>query len=259
MSRYYDVLRRADSERQQKIFAVGPWIEAKAPEVDDHGALDTRIVATRNPTDDLPSTGRDELVGIVQRLFLLPSSKIRVVVMAPADNEPNAGLITCCAAQLLSRLVTQRVCLVDTDFHGRSLYNYFGVATTGPNEVVKAETAIDDCLLRLGHNLWLLTLEQPNGSSARGFSPDKMTAVGQWLREQFTFVLIHSAPLTTCRSALPFAHAADGVVLVIEADRTRRDVAQEAKQTLQSAQIRVLGAVLNNRSFPIPQMIYSRL
>jgi len=47
--------------------------------------------------------------------------------------------------------------------------------------------------------------------------------------------------------------------LVVEANLTRREVARKAKESLESANVRLLGAVLNNRTFPIPETIYRNI
>jgi Mrp family chromosome partitioning ATPase len=52
---------------------------------------------------------------------------------------------------------------------------------------------------------------------------------------------------------------AGGTVLVIDADRTRRIAARKAKEFLDTADIKLLGTVLYNRSFSIPKMLYDRL
>jgi len=51
----------------------------------------------------------------------------------------------------------------------------------------------------------------------------------------------------------------DGVVLVLEANSTRREVALRVTESLKAMNIPVLGAVLNNRTFPIPAAVYKRL
>jgi Mrp family chromosome partitioning ATPase len=48
-------------------------------------------------------------------------------------------------------------------------------------------------------------------------------------------------------------------VLVLEANSTRRVAARKAKQALEASSVRVLGTVLNNRTFPIPEKIYRML
>jgi len=51
----------------------------------------------------------------------------------------------------------------------------------------------------------------------------------------------------------------EGMVLVLEADATRREAASVAVSNLRTAGVPILAAVLNKRTFPIPEGIYSRL
>jgi Mrp family chromosome partitioning ATPase len=60
-------------------------------------------------------------------------------------------------------------------------------------------------------------------------------------------------------ATLQVAQQSDGLVLVIEANTTRRERAARAKEVLAESQISLLGAVLNNRTFPIPENVYQRL
>jgi Mrp family chromosome partitioning ATPase len=55
------------------------------------------------------------------------------------------------------------------------------------------------------------------------------------------------------------AQFADGIILVLSAHRTRRAMARKIKETLEAAQVRILGTVLSDRVFPIPERIYRRL
>jgi Mrp family chromosome partitioning ATPase len=51
---------------------------------------------------------------------------------------------------------------------------------------------------------------------------------------------------------------ADGVILVLEAHTTRKAAARKIKESL-GAQSRILGIVLTERRFPVPERIYRRL
>lgn len=79
-----------------------------------------------------------------------------------------------------------------------------------------------------------------------------------WARE-YSYVIIDSAPFTGVADPTNLAQAATGVVLVVEAGRTVREVAAETAEELRRAGIRVLGAVLNRRRFYIPDWIYRRV
>ena len=79
------------------------------------------------------------------------------------------------------------------------------------------------------------------------------------LRREFDYVLIDSAPLSTYADGVVLGQLADGLVLVLEANSTRREVAARVTENLRNAQIRILGAVLNKRTFPVPQPVYDLL
>jgi Mrp family chromosome partitioning ATPase len=51
----------------------------------------------------------------------------------------------------------------------------------------------------------------------------------------------------------------DGVVMVIESGKTRKQVALRAKKDIVEAGGKVLGVVLNKRRYHIPKWIYRRL
>ena len=59
--------------------------------------------------------------------------------------------------------------------------------------------------------------------------------------------------------AMAMAQFVDGIILVLSARRTRRIAARKMKEMLEGAHARILGSVLSDRVFPIPQGIYRRL
>jgi len=72
-------------------------------------------------------------------------------------------------------------------------------------------------------------------------------------------VLVDVAALGDANDAVLLGCGGDGVVLVLKANTSRRESARKAVQDLQTAKVRVLGAVLNQRTFPIPESIYRKL
>jgi Mrp family chromosome partitioning ATPase len=79
------------------------------------------------------------------------------------------------------------------------------------------------------------------------------------LRKEFDYVLIDTAAMNICNDAIGLGCMADGVVMVLKANASRRETARQAIQDLQSGKAKVLGAVLNQRTFPIPDSIYRNL
>ncbi len=56
-----------------------------------------------------------------------------------------------------------------------------------------------------------------------------------------------------------FCKACDGAVLVLTANQTRKESAIRAREVLRNWNVELLGAVLDNRTFPVPESIYRLL
>ncbi len=78
------------------------------------------------------------------------------------------------------------------------------------------------------------------------------------LRERFDVVVVDSPPVHMSSYSLVMARQADGVVLVVEATRTRLPVAKSAKRTIAQAGGNVLGMILKKRRSYIPSLLYKR-
>ncbi len=65
------------------------------------------------------------------------------------------------------------------------------------------------------------------------------------LRENRTQIIIDSPPITAVTDAVVLAKIADGLVMVISAGETPREIIQNGLRQLQSVNAHVLGAVLN--------------
>jgi hypothetical protein len=79
------------------------------------------------------------------------------------------------------------------------------------------------------------------------------------LRGEFEFAVIEAPMAGTSSETALLGELADGIVLVLGANRTRKAVARKLKETLEVGRSRILGTVLSERTFPIPERLYRRL
>jgi Mrp family chromosome partitioning ATPase len=79
------------------------------------------------------------------------------------------------------------------------------------------------------------------------------------LRVSFDNILIDCGPLHDSSDAAVLASSVDGVVIVVEAGRSRRDQIVNAQRTIEQAGGKFLGFVLNKRRYPVPDWLYRRL
>jgi Mrp family chromosome partitioning ATPase len=79
------------------------------------------------------------------------------------------------------------------------------------------------------------------------------------LRLDFDYTLLQAPAAGSSSEAAMFGSLCDGVILVLEARSTRRLAAQKVKAMLHAANARLLGTILTERTFPIPERIYRKL
>jgi Mrp family chromosome partitioning ATPase len=129
-----------------------------------------------------------------------------------------------------------------------------------------------ECCTRTNiENLWVMGTEKSTNGNGNGkalernkvtrledeseFGLDRIEA----LRLTFPNILIDCRSLKVSAEAAVLAASVDGVVVVVEAGRTRRDEIQNAQRTIEMAQGNFLGTILNKRRYPVPEWLYKRL
>jgi Mrp family chromosome partitioning ATPase len=211
---------------------------------------------------EAPPAIREESLKLVQRLFLTSEqTPPKAVVFAAIDSGNGCTRLCAITAQLLAENVSGSVCLVEGNFRTPSLSNLFGVDNHhGLADSLRQEGAIRGFAKQAGRdNVWLLSSGSLGKDSVNLLNCDRMKERIAELRSAFDYVLIDAPPLNSYADAMAFGRLADGIVLVLEANATRREAAARVAESLQAARIPVLGAVLNKRTFPIPSALYKRI
>jgi Mrp family chromosome partitioning ATPase len=187
----------------------------------------------------------DEVMKLVQRLFVLPGAAQAPGAVAFTGVSKSAGCSWVCAhaSEVLSEQIAGNVCVVDANLRSPSLHDYFKFEN-GPGfaDSIKSTKPIHEYARRAsGSHLWLITAGTVSGEPNGSLNPARLRARFTELRNEFDYVLM------------------DGIILVVGSNTTRRESARLAKQSIEAAHVPLLGAVLNRRTFPIPEMIYRKL
>jgi protein-tyrosine kinase len=211
---------------------------------------------------DLGGSALEEIVKFVQRVFVVPNSHApRVVVFSTVDQVNSSNEICSRAGQVLATQVSGSVCLVDANLRVPSLHRLLGVGNSpGHTDAAAKPGPIKDLAVRIaGGNLWLVSAGAPAAPAEEQVASDQLRSRISELDKEFDYILIDAPPVHSSADAVLLGQMAQGVILVIEANSTRREAARRAKQTLEGANVKLLGAILNNRMFPIPEALYRRL
>jgi capsular exopolysaccharide synthesis family protein len=214
---------------------------------------------TGKSTDGYPGFLTDAL-RLVQQLFLVPTGP-KIVVFAGLEHQSGCTSISAAVAGTIARQTQRPVCLVETNLRSPSLAEKFGLKDgNGLSEAIEQEGPIQPFLKKLSdEQLWLLPAGRKIPGTNGVLNSSLMGKRIAELKSAFDFVIIDAAPIGESSDAFALCQFADGVVLVLEAGKTRKETARVAESNLRAAGIPILGGVLNKRTFPIPEFLYSRL
>jgi len=232
MSKNFELLQRLEREG-----LVPPAIEQEP----------TRASVPPSAKPNLTQPIFESLSKLVQRLFLSKSGSVRLVVFSGAEPGVGTSCIAGKATRVLACQTASPVCLLDAS-NSSTLTAVFGLPPS---------KTISDTPLQLQQtNIWLGSL----GNASDTVLTREQTAKRMLeLRREFQFVLLDAPPVGSGSEAIGLALQSDGIVLVVKAGATRRSAVQQIKADLEVAHAQLLGSVLNQSEYPIPDSIYKHL
>ena len=248
MSRYYELMREME---KNQAFLSNCIVETAFPiPGEDHNREVPRQLT------------RDLMLGLVQQIFLQQKpDPPRMVLFTAVDQGNGCSQIAALVAQLLAVSAPGAVCLVEANFRSPALPKMLGTTNYhGLTDALAEQRSIRSFIKPVcNESLWLLSSGPLGADSPSLLSSELMRARAAELRKEFDFVIVDAPPMARYADAIALGKLSDGVVMVIEAESTRREAARVAVGNLRSSGIPVLGAVLNKRTFPIPERIYHKL
>jgi non-specific protein-tyrosine kinase len=140
-----------------------------------------------------------------------------------------------------------QVVLVDADLRHPSLHDVFGLsnatglttlASSGSPELQPRETDVPGLKLVAGG--------PPAANPTEVLSTPGVVQLIERLRSDADLVLVDAPPVTAAADASLLAARLDGVILVVDGRRTRRQDARRAKKQLERVNARILGVLLHN-------------
>lgn len=168
-----------------------------------------------------------------------------LMVTSPAAGEGKSTTIANLAVTMAQS--GRRTIVVDTDLRRPALHELFG-AQMSPGLTDAMMAAAGDLPLQKTavENLWLLSSGPKPPNPADLLGAERMAQIIAQLTEQADIVLFDAPPVMAAADAAILGARVDGVLLVIQAGKTRRDHSERARETLEKSRAHVVGAALTN-------------
>ena len=184
-----------------------------------------------------------------------PTHGIGVVGLGHGDG---ASTVSANLAIAASRLGMDSVVLVDANRLQPTLHKTFGIAAApGLSEAMCGERDLMDCI-HMSHfpGLSVLPWGAASDRAAMMVEPKALAERFGALSKSFGLTLVDLPSAGETGLGLSLAKTLSGVVLVLEAESSRRSAALRTKQQLEHAGVNILGVVLNKHRRHLPNWLY---
>jgi len=244
VSKIYEALKRAEQERER---TRGP-AEIPLPAGNGGGA------------DGRPAQGTQEEYQRLRASLLsitVPAGLHTVLVTAPNHGE-GATTVAIGLASALGREREARVLLLEGNLRTPGFQRQLPLpGDVGVADFMSGRAAPEALLTRLDR--FNFSVIHAGEATHTGAELELLSGLLTRLRPQFDFIVIDGPPVNRYADVSVLAPAVDGVIMVVEADRTPLADAETATRELGKVGARILGVVLNRRRSYIPAFLESLL
>lgn len=222
------------------------------------------------PEDDIPVVtsglrgarlsprASDVFHGMWASVFYSGRTTGKTVLLTGAARREGASTIACGLGLTDSDVEgSPRVALVDFNLRNPAIHKMLGLRE-GPGLVETLADGLtpDQCAQKVNRNLDVFTVGAIGSRSLEVLRSDAVETFFHQLNETYEYVLVDSAAANHYPDAQVLGGVLKDVVLVVHSDQTPREAVAQAKKRIEAGGGRVVGIVLNMRTFPIPNFLY---
>jgi capsular exopolysaccharide synthesis family protein len=178
----------------------------------------------------------------------------RALLITSAERGEGKSLFALHFALVLAYHLQKKILLLDADVRRPVQHTVFQVPLSpGFAELLAGTLPMKEAIRPTKvKNLGFLPAGMGGGNPSRLFSGDRVRDTVRELQEFYDIVLLDSPPVVPVSDPLHYLSGVDGVLYLVMAGQTHRDVTQRGVEILRSAGANILGVVANNLAEVLP-------
>lgn len=194
-----------------------------------------------------PKSVEAESYRILRTNIMYSSFDKKIKRILVTSSEPGEGKSTTSGNLALAFAQDEKkVILIDCDLRKPSLHKKFRISNNrGLSDVIIDRDKLNKCIQKRAEYLDILTAGKipPNPSEMLG--SQAMSSLLDELSNVYDVIILDSPPVLAVTDAQILSTKSDGVVLVVRAEKTKKDTVLAAKGVLDKVNANILGTVLN--------------
>ena len=138
------------------------------------------------------------------------------------------------------------VLLVDCDMRKPSIHKKFKISNAaGTAELLLRKKLFEEVANKYNENLTIITAGKIPPNPSEMLASRAMTAFIEEMKKEFKYIILDTPPLQAVTDAQVLSTKADGVLLVVRAGSTKKEMVFNSVDLIKKVQGKVIGTVLN--------------
>ena len=209
----------------------------------EHRDLSRRLTAVVEPRGAASEAYRSLRTNLLYSFVDTPRQVIVITSSGPQEGKST----TCANLGVLMSQVDKRTIIVDCDLRKPVMHKFFQVRNTeGIVDVLAGERSLEEVWQEPLPGLKLVTVGRVPPNPADLLGSQRLSAFLASVREEFDYVLVDAPPAGVVTDAAVLAPQGDGVLVVLDAQNTRKGALRRSIRSLNAVGANILGTVMNN-------------
>ena len=190
-------------------------------------------------------------------LSVAKDKEVSTILITSCNNQEGKTYTATLMAHALATYARAKVLLIDGNIQFPIMHNLFKMSQfPGMTEHLLANT--DSGVIRTTEydNLNVMVHGKRNVDYLQAFRSGKFLEKIEKLKKEYDYIIYDGDSVLSSSDTLVIAKSFDGIVFVIECEKTRWEVMKTTQDKLKKSGGEILGVVLNRRQYYIPNIVY---
>lgn len=227
------------------------------------GSIPRRLIRSTGLIKNIAKEGPDTQAyhNLSDQIYLLmKDKKLSSLLLAATEDQEGDAVIVANLGMCLSQKTGYKVLIIDANLRDPAIHKIFKTQLTpGFSDVIEGKVSLPKAVQNVSSNLDILTSGKTALNPITVFSSRILTAVVDLARQEYELILVTSANLHRFKDAVMLSTHFRNVAFIINERKARRQAVKVAMTPFEAKEVNLIGVILNDRTYSIPQVIYDRV
>lgn len=195
---------------------------------------------------------------ISDQIYLLMKDKqLKSFLLIDAEGSINTAEVIANLGISSANKVDNKVLIIDANLRHPLISKAFGISNSpGLTDVLEQKIDFMGAIKDFTANLYILPSGKTEVNPMILLESSRFSELIEKAKELYNLILVSCADIRNYSDAAILSSKIDGIILVVNEGKVRRQVVKGALAPLEQKKVNVVGAILNNRTHSLPGIIY---